>query len=80
MGCGIWRHINEPQKECAWAQYGDYAISVFVTVCDRMNTMPVWLCWINLTDAKILLASNYFNVNINYDWVANLDIKRLSGK
>ena len=53
MGCGIWRHINEPQKKCTWAKKGYCAISVFVSMCDSMNTIPLWLCWINSTDAKI---------------------------
>lgn len=57
MGCGIWRHINEPQKECTWAKNGYCVVSVFVSMCDNMKTIPLWLCWINSTDAKILLAS-----------------------
>ena len=56
MGCGIWRHINEPQKECTWAKNGYCVVSVFVSMCDNMKTIPLWLCWINSTDAKILLA------------------------
>ena len=66
MGCGIWRHINEPQKKCTWAKNGYCAVSVsvFVFMCDSMKTIPLWLCWINSTDAKILLASKIFLIFI----------------
>lgn len=56
---GLWH-----MKTYKWASEGMHlakyrycVVSVFVSVCDSMKTIPLWLCWINSTDAKILLAS-----------------------
>lgn len=45
---GLWHmktYINEPQKECTELNIDRYcAVSVFVSVCDGMKTIPLWLC------------------------------------